>query len=453
MKCLRIVVFFLFLNQIHAQIERYELGRRLRLFETRLEEVKDVSLRKRALEEINRAVLDFFSFKFREAARKIDKARLILESRDTKKEAVWAESLFINPDSRIYDSTGKVVVKVKLDSFYAVEDLSKKVLWKLSLVDSDGNPVSSTEKAQVSALPLDGQIALSKIKQGDYFLVSEILVDGKVKAISKVLISFIGNLDERLELLKEKIKKEEKGWRRETAWEYVKTLEELVQGKIKETDIPACDFLLRAESYRGSFPKEGLLVIPYLDSQLQVSRIFVPDSKKTLPVVIALHGAGGSENLFFEGYGGGKILELCKRRGWILVAPRNFGFSAKRMEEFLNALSDIYPIDRRRIFLIGHSLGSAQALTIVSEKPELFRSLALISAGRLQKFNEKMTKMPIFIGTGTADFSLESSKALYESLLKSGAEKLKIRIYQDVEHLTAVQFSLEEVFEFFDSAI
>ena len=31
-----------------------------------------------------------------------------------------------------------------------------------------------------------------------------------------------------------------------------------------------------------------------------------------LPLVIALHGAGGSENLFFDGYGNGLIARLCR---------------------------------------------------------------------------------------------------------------------------------------------
>ena len=43
---------------------------------------------------------------------------------------------------------------------------------------------------------------------------------------------------------------------------------------------------------------------------------------KPLPLVIALHGAGGSENMFFDAYGNGKIVDLCRKRGWLLVAPR-----------------------------------------------------------------------------------------------------------------------------------
>ena len=55
-----------------------------------------------------------------------------------------------------------------------------------------------------------------------------------------------------------------------------------------------------------------------------VVRVQVPrDMKKgqSVPLVLALHGAGGSENMFFDGYGDGKVARLCAERGWLLAAP------------------------------------------------------------------------------------------------------------------------------------
>ena len=41
-----------------------------------------------------------------------------------------------------------------------------------------------------------------------------------------------------------------------------------------------------------------------------------------MPVVVALHGAGGSENLFFEGYGAGHIVTECRKRGCRPIVER-----------------------------------------------------------------------------------------------------------------------------------
>ncbi|MCS6873195.1 MAG: alpha/beta hydrolase-fold protein [Pyrinomonadaceae bacterium] len=452
MKPVKIIVFLLIASCVYAQVERYELGRRLKLLEQKLEVTKENSVRKRAFEQINKAVLSFFSFKIQDAARSIDEARLALEGKQDRKEFLWAESLFTSPDSRVYDAK-QAYLKVTLDAFYAVDKpLAKKITWKLSISDSNGKSIKSLKPVTLNSLPAFQNISITRIKQGDYFLLSEVFVEERKVLASMVLVSFIDSFEKRLESLKRELEGEDKSWQAETAREYVRILQDLKQGKIREADIPAASFLSRAENYKKLIPKDGLLAIPYVDGAIQVSRVYIPDTSEKIPLVIALHGAGGSENLFFEGYGGGKALRLCKNRKWALVAPRNFGFNAEKMSELLDRLSEIYPIDKNSVFLIGHSLGSVQALTIASKKPELFRALALISAGNFQGINEKFTRLPIFIGTGTSDFSFSSSRKLYDFLVKSGAEKVELKVYQDVEHLTAVQFSLEDVFEFFDLA-
>lgn len=452
-----IILFLLFVSGASGQIQRYELGKRMKLLEIELEKNNNPDLRKAALDQINKAVQSFFAFQLDKAAANLDRARLILEGRDQDPRSSWAESLFVDSDARLYDSEIKSL-KIKLDEFYKVErTFSDKISWRLSISDTQGKNSKVVYTTNVQSLPLSCSIDIGNLKEGDYLLKSEIIINRKIISTKTILLSFIKSLGEKLARWEKLINdSKESSWRRETMREYLRILKNLGQNKVLETDIPAFEFLGQMERLNSFPPRQGLLVIPYTSAEAQVSRIFVPENysdRKAHPLVIALHGAGGSENLFFEGYGNGKIVKLCKDRGWILIAPRSFGFSAEKMQNFVDEVAKIYNIDRKNVFIIGHSLGAIQALNIVTEKPTLFGAVALISAGRLQKFSEQMRELPIFIAAGSADFSLQSSKSLYEFLKRSEVKNLQFKVHENVEHLTAVQFSLDDAFKFFDLSL
>jgi len=95
-------------------------------------------------------------------------------------------------------------------------------------------------------------------------------------------------------------------------------------------------------------------------------RIMAPDAAKgkPLPLVISLHGAGGSENMFFDAYGNGKIVDLCRKRGWLLVAPRlSFFGLGMPVDSIVAEIGQLYPVDKRQIFVVGHSMGAPRPST------------------------------------------------------------------------------------------
>jgi len=247
-------------------------------------------------------------------------------------------------------------------------------------------------------------------------------------------------------------------WQTETARENLKVLQNLANGKTLETDYQANNLLNQTEVFAKIATKftaknnQLTLTFP-LKGGNQTSRILIPknyDGKRETPILIALHGAGGSENLFFDSYGNGKTVGLCEKRGWFLVAPRNFGFSAEKLDEFIENLAKLYKIDRTKIFLIGHSLGSIQSLMLAVTKPKTFAGVALISTGGAPKVSEEMKNLPFFLGTGTQDFSFNGTQSLHKLLTESGVKRIEYKVYDDIEHLTALQFSLNDVFRFFD---
>lgn len=449
-----VIVCSIFCYVANAQNERYELGKRTRALEVELEKPTSPEIRKKAMSEVNKAVQRFFTFNLREAARDLDNARFILEQKSSDNK-IWSESLSIAPDFRLVDEAN-AMLNLTISHFYKVsQTIPNEAIVRFSLMPSG----KKLAEIPVKELPMMHKLSLAKVKSGDYFLLTEIVVGKEVLAQNKQMISISAKLNERLKTLGTQLSETKTpDWQTETARETLKTLQNLATSKTLETDYQANNLLNQAEVFAKILNKFAVknnqmtLTFP-LKGGNQTSRILIPknyDAKRETPILIALHGAGGSENLFFDSYGNGKIVNLCEQRGWLLVAPRNFGFNAEKLDEFIENLAKLYKIDRTKIFLIGHSMGSIQSLTLATQRPKTFAGVALVSAGGSPKVSEEMKSLPFFIGTGTADFSLGGSRNLHKILQDGGVKRLEYKVYDDIEHLTAVQFALNDVFKFFD---
>jgi len=189
-------------------------------------------------------------------------------------------------------------------------------------------------------------------------------------------------------------------------------------------------------------------------------RLFVPEglsAKKSVPLVIALHGAGGSENLFFEGYGAGHIVKLCEKRGWLLVAPRlglSFVGGPVPLGEIVDKLAERYPIDPKAVFVVGHSMGASATIAAAQKYPGRFAAVAALGGGgRLQANTaQAFAELPTFVGVGSADFALTGARSLNKALVEAGAKKRTFKEYDGVEHLLIVREALGDVFALFDKA-
>ena len=186
-------------------------------------------------------------------------------------------------------------------------------------------------------------------------------------------------------------------------------------------------------------------------------RLFVPedlDPKTPVPLVVAMHGAGGSENMFFEGYGAGHIVRLCKDRGWLLVSPRaglGFGLTpAPPVGDIVDELAKHYPVDPKRVFILGHSMGSSMAFDAVQKDPGKFAAVACLAGGGSVRKAEVFAELPVFIGVGDKDFAVKTAKGLQANLEKAKAKNVTFKEYPDVEHLVIVREALGDVFDLFD---
>jgi predicted esterase len=104
-------------------------------------------------------------------------------------------------------------------------------------------------------------------------------------------------------------------------------------------------------------------------------RVFAPPGGKPetmRPLIVALHGAGGDENMFMDGYGAGLIKTLARERGAVLATPRTGAFSgaggAEAFDALLETLRTDYRIDPKRVFVLGHSMGGMATNALLASR-------------------------------------------------------------------------------------
>jgi predicted esterase len=170
------------------------------------------------------------------------------------------------------------------------------------------------------------------------------------------------------------------------------------------------------------------------------------DGKGKQPLVIALHGAGGSENMFFDTYGAGKITALCAKRGWHLVSPR---VSGRFPAQLLESLSKVWNIDSSRVFIVGHSMGAAAASSGVDSGAIQPAAVALLGGGGAVTSPARWKDLPLMIGVGELDFGKMMASRTRPAAERAGS-RLTYKEYAGVEHLSIVQCALDDVFTWLD---
>ncbi|MGL4551311.1 MAG: alpha/beta fold hydrolase [Gemmataceae bacterium] len=433
---------------------RFELGLRLQAFERALDRHKDADTLKRALPPVARATPAFFSGQLGEAGKILDTARLALADPKPDPARLWASSLSARPSRRVTDAAGAALT-LTVGPFYKAGGVPEgaKLRWTLTGPGMKVGPAT----LDLATLPVTHVQKFDRLPEGDYDLVSEVVAGGAVLATTTQTVSFIERVDERLEALKKLLlPKTVEG---ETCRHLRSVVADLAAGKTLEANYPAHRLLAEAEAlakadrpyYTADRPGQFWLALPGVSGS--PVRVQVPAGLKKgakVPVVVALHGAGGSENMFFDGYGDGLVARLAAKRGWVTVAPRSGFFTTPDVPAVVDALARAYPLDAAKVFVVGHSMGAAQAARAAGQTPERFAAAACLGGGGGVRPTAALKKVPFFLGVGKLDFALTGSKRLADGLKEAGVEKLVYRVYDDVEHLTVVQLALPEVFAFFD---
>ncbi len=156
--------------------------------------------------------------------------------------------------------------------------------------------------------------------------------------------------------------------------------------------------------------------------------MYVPskyDGSRAFPLIIALHGLGGTEDSFFDGYEKA-FPPLAERHGYIVAAPLgyrvdgSYGWglgtppadpTTRRVQErseadvmeVLRLVRQQYTIDENRIYLAGHSMGAIGTWRIAPKYPDLFAAIATFSGAGQPATLEHVKHVPEFVVHGDND--------------------------------------------------
>lgn len=193
-------------------------------------------------------------------------------------------------------------------------------------------------------------------------------------------------------------------------------------------------------------PKEIPMEVPlaiYEGTMLRMVRGATLPERPT--VVVALHGAGGSENLFFEGYGAGVCARLAKERNWIFVAPR---VTAGAYANALAWLRSAYGIEPGRVFVMGHSAGGAAALQTGAAGRTPDGLVLFAPAGRTVP--ENLKGVPTFLAVGQQELGMLRQGALTMEEANRGRRDFEFFDVPNCEHLLVVGLAAERAYSFLD---
>jgi poly(3-hydroxybutyrate) depolymerase len=206
-------------------------------------------------------------------------------------------------------------------------------------------------------------------------------------------------------------------------------------------------------------------------------RLYVPAAytgTKTFPLIIALHGLGGTEDAFFDNYEK-KLPPLAEQHGYIVAAPlgyrvdgsygwglgtpppdpnarRTQDFSEQDVMQVLARVRQQYKIDEGRIYLLGHSMGAIGTWKIAPKYADIWAAIAPISGNGVPDTLERIRAVPEIIVHGDADptVPVSGSRTMVAKLKALGVEHTYIEVPGGL-HSDVVAPNLAAIVAFFDA--
>ncbi len=476
-KSLLMLTALLFLpapSPLLAQSQRLELGRRLKRFELAWETAPRPQ-RADCVDPLKKAVNSFFGLRIAEAARQLDNAWLIARGQRATEFQQSVIGLQLLP-SPICADVSTETMQLEMRPFYGSEfPMPDKAVVVVTLRCPEGE-LLATKEYSLQELRSRAKWSTGTVREGDHVLSSVIQWNGEAFPLPDITITRMSNLSDRLASLENAARAIETSATTDFQRTIVATLREesrvlknLSEGQLQECDLPLLSRLQFCESLCASVAEPNAALRSFAGksdvwmtlakgSRTVRTRIRLPASDtQPVPVLFVFHGAGGSENMFFETYGAGRVVREAEQRGWLVIAPGQglFGLPLG-IQEMLDAIEPLVKIDRGRVMLMGHSMGAAQVMQQVRKDPSLpIAAVALGGGGRMaiKVPDPKPARLTAwFVGAGDEDFGRSGAQQLHRSLADAGLSS-QYQEYPSVEHLVVVQAAIDDAFRFLDQTL
>jgi poly(3-hydroxybutyrate) depolymerase len=206
-------------------------------------------------------------------------------------------------------------------------------------------------------------------------------------------------------------------------------------------------------------------------------RLYVPkgySESRSYPLLVALHGLGGTEDSFFDGYER-TLPVLAEQHGYIVAAPLGYRVDGsygwglgnapadpivRRMQDYseqdvmrvLELVRHHYKIDSSRIYLAGHSMGAIGTWKIAPKYPDLWAAIGAFAGAGAPATLERITRVPEFVVHGDNDptVSVAGSRAMVAKMKELGIEVRYIEVPGGT-HSDVVAPNFAAMFEFFNA--
>ena len=161
------------------------------------------------------------------------------------------------------------------------------------------------------------------------------------------------------------------------------------------------------------------------------------------PILLLLHGSYSSPLDMIPAW-----TNLAEREGLILAAPKSLAEYGWRihedgpelMRDVIDDVASKHPVDRRRLYVFGHSAGAVHALTLGLLESQYFAAVALHAGAWTDRSSFKVVplarrKIPLWIVIGDRDeqFPMPAVRAT-EAALRDGGLSVTLTIMKGHDH-------------------
>lgn len=411
-----------------APVGRYELAERLKRLDVAWLNCEKLDLKRSSIPSITDGVSAYFTGRNQEAARALDEATAELESRNLRA----SDALSIRSDSPFYEPGASVTLKLswtyRPDSVIPVRIGSGSKFIDLR-PGSNGTLVVN---------PSESNAELRMNQEVGYLLPVRVGEDTRF-----IYLSFVRNYRSRISALT----RSDNSFGRSNGDLLTKFSSD---PRAQEVELPLIQYLFTAEYIaEGKQKLADLEQIYYGIHGATTFRALLPRSVKGktgegVNVVIAVHGAGGSENMFFESYGRGEAVTEAMKRKWVFISPRA---GSTAINDCLAWITGPRGLKIDRLFLLGHSMGAG---IVLSAKPSMTPAAVAALAPAGAKVSDEIKPAPLFLAVGKEELPPIIAAAASIANLYESRTDLERKVYEPCEHLMIGAEAIPDVFAFFD---